>query len=160
MGFFNKFKPGIPKRHLLLIAGFVWLFAGGMLSYRGYSSHISASTLDFLEVILCIGIGIAFYFIMFSKISLKHITRIVNIKLVNPCIFSFFNLRSYFLMILMISGGISLRVFHVIDIKYISLFYIVMSTPLLISSFRFFHTYIFYDKFLQNYDKSINNKEN
>jgi hypothetical protein len=149
MNLFKTLKPGIPKRHLLFIAGIVWLFAGGMLSYRGFSAHISSTQLDFIEVVICIILGIIFYVFMFSKISLKHIKRIVNIKMVNPCIFSFFNLRSYLLMGIMISGGISLRVFHVIDIKYISLFYIVMSTPLLISSFRFFRTYIYYNKFVK-----------
>lgn len=154
MSFFTIFKPGIPKRHLLLVACIIWLFAGGMLCYRGFASLISISELNLITIIMCFSLGIVFYFLMFSKISLKHITRIVNIEIVNPCIFSFFNLRSYILMILMISGGISLRVFHVVDIRYISRFFIIMSTPLLISAFRFFYTYIFYNRFLIKYNKS------
>ena len=35
--FFQTFKPGIPKRYLLLVAACFWTFAGGMLLVRGFS---------------------------------------------------------------------------------------------------------------------------
>ena len=77
--FFQTFKPGIPKRYLLLVAACFWTFAGGMLLYRGFSMLKSNANPAIPEQIASIFAGILFYKIMFSKISLKHINRIQGI---------------------------------------------------------------------------------
>ena len=69
---------------------------------------------------------------------MKHITRIQNIQEQKPCIFSFFNGRSYLLMSIMITAGVTLRLSGMVPIGYLSLFYIAMGTPLLISALRFY----------------------
>ena len=137
--FFQSFKPGIQKKYLLLVAALFWTFAGGMLLARGFSSLKFYTSTTILEGLGCIFVGILFYKYMFSKISLKHINRIQNIQVERPCIFSFFNGRSYLLMTIMITAGITLRLSGVVPIGYLSLFYIAMGTPLLVSAFRFYH---------------------
>jgi len=136
--FFQTFKPGIPKRYLLLVAACFWTFAGGMLLYRGFSMLKSNANPAIPEQIASIFAGILFYKIMFSKISLKHINRIQGIQIERPSFFAFFNLRSYILMSIMITFGIALRLSGIIPLFYLSLFYIAMGTPLLISSGRFY----------------------
>jgi len=137
--FFQTFKPGIPKQYLLLVAAFIWTFAGGMLLYRGFSTLQVISTQTILEEGGCIMTGLLFYKFMFSGISLKHIRRILNIQIERPCFFSFFNWRSYFMMSFMITLGVTLRLSGLIPIVYLSLFYIAMGTPLLISAIRFYY---------------------
>ena len=137
--FLKTCKPGIPKRYLLVVAAFVWTFAGCMLLFRGLSvlKFNSAGTL--IQESVSIIAGICFYKFMFSSISLKHINRNQNLEAHRPCFFSFFNLRSYLMMSMMISLGVALRLSGIVPMCYLALFYITMGTPLLISAFRFFY---------------------
>jgi len=140
ISFLETYKPGIPKRYLLFVAAFMWTFAGGMLLYRGFSSLKLNTSLKLLEELVSIIFGIIFYVFMFSRISLKHINRILNINIDRPCFFSFFNWHSYFLMSIMISSGIILRITGIVPITYLAYFYIAMGTPLFISSLRFYYS--------------------
>ncbi len=134
----NNLKPSVPKQYLLFVAALVWTFAGGMLLFRGFSVLKFNSKGILLEEGISIVFGVIFYIFMFSRISLKHIIRIQNNPIERPCIFSFFNWRSYFLMSVMISVGVFVRISGLIPIGYLSVFYIVMGTPLFLSSLRFY----------------------
>ncbi len=134
----NTLKPSVPKRYLLLVAAVVWTFAGGMLLFRGFSALKYNSTGILIEEAVSIVFGIVFYIFMFSRISLKHIVRMQNNPIERPCVFSFFNWRSYILMSTMISLGVTLRLTGLVPIQYLSLFYICMGTPLILSSLRFY----------------------
>ena len=136
--FLQAAKPWIPKRYLLFVAAVVWTFAGGILLFRGFSTLGFNSGILILEESLSIIAGIIFYIFMFSRISLKHINRILNLEIDRPCFFSFFNRRSYFLMTIMISFGVTLRVTGLVPIQYLSFFYVAMGTPLFMSAFRFY----------------------
>lgn len=150
--FFQRMKPGIPKRYLLLVAACFWTFAGGMLLFRGFSVLKFNSSIIAFEELGSILAGLLFYKFMFSKISLKHINRIRNLKEEKPCFFSFFNLRSYLMMTVMMSFGITLRVTGLVPMNYLAPFYIAMGTPLLLSAFRFYY-YAF--KTIAGYKKGL-----
>jgi hypothetical protein len=137
--FLKRVKPGIPKRYLLFVAAVVWTFAGGMLLFRGFTLLNLKSGMLWEKISGSLVAGIIFYAFMFSKISLKHTKRIVNLTEERPCAFSFFNWTSYFLMSIMISFGITLRVTGIVPASYLSLFYMAMGTPLFISAFRFYY---------------------
>jgi hypothetical protein len=122
----------------------VWTFAGGMLLSRGYL--MMNIDLDFclLRMGLSIIGGALFYWLLFSKISKKHVLRIRQLIQDKPCIFSFFNLRSYLMMTLMISFGIFLRKSGFVPPFYLSILYVTMGIPLFISSIRFYYSGIYY----------------
>jgi len=141
---FQRCKPGIPKKYLHPVAALFWTFAGGMLLVRGFSILKFNFRLRLPEETASILAGIIFYRFMFSKISLKHINRIQRIQPERPCIFSFFYARSYILMTIMITAGITLRLSGIVPVEYLALFYIAMGTPLLISALRFY-SYTFRD---------------
>ena len=92
--------------------------------------------------------GIIFYLLLFSGLSAKHTLRILEMTEMRPCLFSFFNVRSYLMMVLMISMGITLRKSGVVPPDYLSVLYLTMSVPLLLSSLRFYYTGFFYRKIL------------
>jgi len=120
------------------VAAVVWTFAGGMLLYRGFSIlKFNTVQIEFEET-ACLLAGIVFYRCMFSAISLKHINRILQLEIERPCFFSFFNWRSYIMMTLMMSTGITLRLTGIVPVTWLSLFYISMGTPLFISAIRFY----------------------
>jgi len=138
----EKFKPSVSKHNLLFIAGLAWTTAGGILAGRGLSYLLQHG--EHLALCLAGGavLGVIFYLILFAKISRKHIIRIKGLNIPYPCAFSFFNFRSYLMMAIMISGGITLRSFDVIDKEWLYNFFVTMGVPLLISASRFFYFWI------------------
>jgi len=139
-----KFKPGVPKRHLLLVAAFVWLFAGSFLAFRGIRS-IPAGEWQWWKVVIALAGGLIFFGILFLRISTKHIRRITTLEILRPCVFSFFDFRSYLLMGLMIAMGVAVRKLQLLNSVAISYFFITMAIPLVISALRFFLAWKKYD---------------
>jgi hypothetical protein len=143
---FQRLKPGIPKRYLLFVAAFVWTFAGGMLFYRGFSVLVDYPDLLWLKIVISIIFGLIFYTVLFDRISSKHTQRILKMEIERPCLFSFFNFRSYLMMVLMITMGITLRKTGVVPLQYLSAFYVTMGVPLSLSAIRFYYNGIFYKR--------------
>jgi hypothetical protein len=125
-----------------LVAGCVWTIAGGILFTRSLIHLIGVNHHLGLEIGIGIVFGMLFYILLFARISKKHIARITLIKIDNPCFFSFFNFRSYLLMTIMISGGITLRLSGLINQEIIYTFFLTMGIPLLVSAYRFFYSFI------------------
>ncbi len=140
----------VNKRILLFIAAFVWTFAGGMLLFKGFSFMNNIRNDLWIKLLPSIAGGLLFYQVMFSKISRKHVSRILNLKEEKNSIFSFFSMKSYILMAVMISAGITLRKTGIVPASYLSIIYITMGIPLLLSAFRFYYTGIYYRKILCN----------
>jgi hypothetical protein len=139
--FLEKIKPGVQKRTLLLIAGCAWSIAGSILISRSLNHLIRLNSHLFPEIAIGFFFGLLFYILLFARISKKHINRITLIKIDNPCFFSFFNFRSYLLMTIMISGGITLRLSGLVNPEIIYTFFLCMGIPLLVSAWRFFYSY-------------------
>lgn len=139
-------KPGIPKRYLLFVAGVVWTFAGGMLLFRGFSMLMILHKMIWMRLFESIIAGILFFVFLFSKISFRHIHRIIRLPYQRPCLFSFFNWKSYLMMSLMMSMGILLRTTGIVPMEYLSIFYVAMGIPLFMSAFRFYFNGIFFKK--------------
>jgi hypothetical protein len=129
----------VSRRFLLFTAAFVWTFAAFMLLSRGISLSYNIKSSFWLKIIISLSAGGLFYLLLFSKISRKHISRIINLKNDNSCLFSFFSIRSYILMIIMITSGILLRRSGIIKPEYLALGYITMGIPLMVSAFRFYY---------------------
>lgn len=146
--FIQSLKPDLPRRYLLFIAAVVWTFAGGMLLYKGAALFLNYQNFFWVRLVSSSIGGLLFYLLLFSKISFKHTRRIINLKNDNPCAFSFFNLKSYILMTVMITSGILLRKSGLVPPEYLSILYITMGIPLSLSAFRFYYYGIFYDEII------------
>ncbi len=140
----NDLKPAVNRHYLMFMAAVVWLFAGSMLFVKGLVFMLGNDTDLALELSVSVCLGLLFFAFLFSKIVAKHVIRILNIKHEKPCLFSFFNWKSYLMMAAMISSGILLRTFHLVPMVYLSCFYVTMGTPLLLSSYRFFNEAVRY----------------
>lgn len=144
MELIQQLTPRIGRRYLYIIAAIVWTFAGSMLLFRGILLFTEDNYLIWLRLTISIIAGILFYRLLFDGISRKHTNRIAGMPLEKPCLFSFFNIRSYILMTLMISAGISLRKSGILPPVYLSVIYVTMGIPLFISSFRFYYAFAIY----------------
>ncbi len=116
-----------------------WTTAGGILSGRGLNYLCQHGQYFGWRLAGGLVFGALFYVMLFAKISRKHIKRIRGLNIPYPCAFSFFNIRGYLMMAIMISGGIMLRRFDLINKAWLYNFYVTMGVPLLISAARFFY---------------------
>ncbi len=139
-------KPGIPKRYLLFVAAVIWSFAGVKLNSIGLVLFNPEDKLEYFKMGGSVLGGLLFYFLMFSKLSKKHIDRISQLPSEKPFIFFFFNLRSYILMSVMMTSGILTRKFHWLPNEYISIIYVTMGIPLFLSSLKFYYWGFNYSK--------------
>ncbi|HAQ18657.1 MAG TPA: hypothetical protein DCR40_05395 [Prolixibacteraceae bacterium] len=135
------FTPRVSKHYLLFIAALVWTFAGGMLLFRGLTFLDSQPSHLFLKLFTGLLAGLLFFRLLFNRISAKHVLRIQNLPIGQPCLFSFFDIRSYLMMFSMITLGVMLRKSGFVSAENLSLIYIIMGIPLLMSSFRFYQTF-------------------
>lgn len=126
------------KHQLLFVVATVWGWAGCSLLKKGaymlfryYHSNV------YVFLLLCLALGLAFYRLVFQKLSLKHIRRISDLPYDRPSLFSFFSPKSYLLLAAMITLGMGIKHSGVVSYKYLCLIYLTMATPLLISAFRF-----------------------
>lgn len=142
MSHYENLKPGVSKHILLLIAGVAWTIAGGMLLFRGLSFLQPQTSIDIIKALICVAFGVLFYMLMFTKISAKHILRITTMPYERPFFLAFFNAKSYLFIPLMIGTGIFLRKSGIVPIEYLSHFYLIMGTPLLLSAFRFYYAFV------------------
>ncbi len=143
---FSNIIPMVSHRVLLFIATAVWAMAGIMLMMRGWSG-ISGSGVEFLVKILGSYLaGVAFYLLMFKKISSKNVGRILNNPKPKLPFYSFFNAKGYIMMTLMMSLGITVRKAELIPFEYLALFYITMGTPLFLSAFKYLYYAVVYKK--------------
>lgn len=151
MQFIRSVIPRVPKRFLLIIAAFAWIFASVMLLTRGFLLSRNIRHAHWLSIAVSFLAGGLFYLILFNRISSGHVSRIIGLENEKHSVFSFFSLRSYILMAFMISGGIILRKSGLLLPGTLSLLYISMGVPLFISSLRLFYNWIFYSGDPVNY---------
>lgn len=135
----QKKIPRVSRRILLFEAGIVWLFASFMLFRKGFIFLKELNALNIWILIACLIGGVVFFFIMFMKISSKHIRRIHVLDDDERHIFAFFNVKGYIMMAGMISLGILLRKTGIFPIVPLSYFYFFMGTPLFLSGWRFLY---------------------
>ena len=101
-------------------------------------------------------IGVYFFYKgVFYKMYIKHIKRIINSESEKLCIFSFFDIRGYIIMIFMITFGVTLRKLNVIPSLYLGTFYITLGGSLLSASLSFLDAALKYDRVKEKYFNDI-----
>lgn len=134
--------PKIQRSYLLLVAALAWTFAGSMLLWRGFTLNQVLPHYWWIEVVLSVLSGLVFFQLLFNRISKKHVQRIQSMREEKPSAFAFFNLKSYLMMFSMIAMGITLRKTGIVAAEYLAVMYITMGIPLLMSSIRFYASFV------------------
>lgn len=134
----------IKKQNLLFLAGLIWLIAGinilkiGIVSYKGY--------INILNIALSILVFCLFWFMIFFKLVKKHTLRISLYEEERQFFLKFFDKKSFIIMAVMMTLGISLRVFHLVPTVFIAVFYTGLGSALTLAGILFFYNYF---KFLR-----------
>lgn len=125
----NRF-PKVRRNTLLLIAGLVWLFAGGNILRIGVS-ELAASWRWPAAALLAAALIFALFFkFVFYKMVNRHCCRIRELTEEKIPVYQFFDRKSYVIMACMITFGILLRSSHLLPPLWIGVFYTGLGTSL------------------------------
>jgi len=134
---FSKLKPAAPICWLIAAAGFTWSAVGILLCRLAYGW---LHALVFSRALLSgtagmIGAVVAYHFV-FSAIALKNIGRL-SLYPDKACFFAFQAWKSYFIIIVMVALGATLR-HSTIPREYLAVLYLTIGGALLLSSIHYY----------------------
>ena len=127
----------IPKNYLILIAGLVWCVAGAMVCVVGLPLEVGLAPSHLILLPLAVGIFVAFYFFVFSRLVRKHTGRIRARAEDRLPFWHFFNASSWAVMAVMMGGGLALRLSHLMPDWMIAFFYSGLGVALFVCGVRF-----------------------
>ena len=127
----------IPKNHLVLIAGLVWCAAGALVCMIGLPLEVGLAPSHLILLPLAVGIFVAFYFFVFSRLVRKHAGRIRARAEDRLPFWHFFNASSWAVMAVMMGGGLALRLSHLMPDWMIAFFYSGLGVALFLCGVRF-----------------------
>jgi len=132
----EKWKPGVPKNTLLLIAGILWIGIGIILDGVSYS-WLRTEDLNHVILVSIIGFvcALVIHHFGFLRIVDRNLDRILPME-GRRCVFSFMPWKSYILIMIMVLIGFLLR-HSPIPKLYLSVPYIGIGTALILSSVRY-----------------------
>ncbi len=127
----------IPKNGLMLIAGMVWCIAGAMVSGIGLPLLWELGFTQQILYPLAGVIFLIFYFLIFSRLVIKHTNRIRERPEQRLPFWNFFDTSSYVVMVIMMAGGMWLRLGHLVPTWMIAFFYSGLGIALFSCGVRF-----------------------
>ncbi len=127
----------VPKNHLMLIAGAVWIVAGAMVIAVGLPLEIRLAPEHLVLIPLAAAIFAAFYVLVFARLVRKHTSRIRARSEARLPIYQFFDARSWAVMAVMMGGGMALRLSHTVPDWAIAFFYSGLGIALFLCGLRF-----------------------
>ncbi|HHY28229.1 MAG TPA: hypothetical protein GX523_16070 [Desulfitobacterium dehalogenans] len=139
----NRFA--VKKQYLLLIAGCVWMFAGLIVMKTGYPFLQKSASLGLILLGASI-IFLIFYLKIFSKLVRKHEIRIRGYEEDKVAFWKFFDKKQYVIIVIMMSGGILIRFYHLVPNWFIAFFYSGLGFALFSCGTRFVARYIKFEK--------------
>ncbi len=133
----DRWKPGVPKHWLLLLAGLLWFGVGCMLDGLAWS-WLNTETVGEAAVLGSMGFAfaMAIHHFGFLRIVDKNLARILPMQ-GKRCVFSFMPWKSYLLIVGMSLLGATLR-HSPLPKPYLAVLYTAIGTALILSSLRYF----------------------
>lgn len=130
----------VKKNNLLLLAALVWIGAGvnifriGVLLYFPY--------LNIVNILLSAAVFAVFQYFIFGRLVRKHTARIQRYPDERQFFLKFFDIKSFVIMAVMMSGGIGIRSFHLAADEFIAVFYSGLGVSLLLAGVLFGCNYV------------------
>jgi len=135
-----RLNPALSKKWLLILAGVVWSGVGLMLlRYAITWLTQPISPISLWLGLLGVLISFAINHWMFSGLARKNIERILSLN-DKACVFSFQAWKSYFIVIIMMSGGILLRN-SAFPKPYLAVMYAAIGGGLFEASLKYYRRY-------------------
>lgn len=126
----------IGKLNLLVVAAVVWLAAGANILRIGLEAYGEVGVVPW-ELVLSVAVGAVFWFFVFHKLTVKHTSRIVGYEEPRKHFWHFFDVRSFVIMAVMMTGGILIRTLGLAPSEFIAVFYTGLGTALALTGALF-----------------------
>lgn len=136
---YNKFKPAVHKKYLMITSGLMWSGVGIFLISLAnkWLHNINGIMIYYL-------LGFLFALIIhrfgFIKIARQNVNRILNMKKTKVCFFAFQQWKSYGIIVIMMSLGMYMRN-SFIPKNYLAVLYFSIGGALFLSSIKYYSTY-------------------
>ena len=130
-------KYGVNKQILLITAGAVWITAGINILRIGIITWLSNSQAWMFKIGEATVVFLLFFVLIFKRLYYKHTRRIDDKKKTRNCPFSFFDVKSWIIMICLIPLGIPIRSSHLLPASFISVFSTGLSIALIMTGILF-----------------------
>lgn len=130
-------KYGVNRQFLLITAGIVWIIAGANILRIGIVTWINSTQDWMFKIGEATVVFLLFFVFIFRKLYYKHTRRIEEKKEDKNCPFSFFDVKSWIMMVFMIALGITIRSLHLLPDSFISVFYTGLSIALILTGILF-----------------------
>lgn len=122
----------MKTKSLAFIAGIIWLIAGFNVCRIGVVSWMSLDTISPFMIIGSI-ISLILFSIMFVKMLFKNVKRIRKIDIRKRNMWDVMPVKSYVIMIFMITFGILLRRCPLVPPSFIASFYVGLGMALMVA---------------------------
>lgn len=126
----------VKKNNLLVIAALVWIAAGVNILHIGIDAFAEGYA-SILNEALSLLVGLVFWFGVFYRLTVKHTERITNYEQQNQYFWHFFDVKSFIIMAVMMTGGIALRVSGIVPSVFIAVFYTGLGAALTLAGVLF-----------------------
>ncbi len=133
--------PTLPKNQLVLLAGIVWCVAGTMVCMVGLPLQLTLAQQHMILVPLAVSVFVVFYRFVFSRLVVKHTSRIRASTEERLPWWQFFSGSSWVVMGVMMGGGLVLRHSRVMPDWMIAFFYTGLGLALLLCGIRFLRVF-------------------
>lgn len=142
----------VNKRTLFFVGGLVWIIAAVRVFTIGTESLVQASHPNYIiNTIIGLITLLIFFVFIFSKLSSKHAKRIIKSELQRRCPFAFFDVKSYVIMIFMISLSIYLKSLNIINLNYLGSFYVGIGIALFLGGVLYIKNGVIFNKLAESY---------
>ncbi len=137
----NKFDPAVDKKFLIALSGIIWTVVGVMLCNLA-AAWLMQTPVKSAVIFALPGLALALLIHHFGFLKLvdKNIARIME-KEGKVCIFGFQPWKSYLIILIMITMGITLRS-SALPKQYLAIIYIGFGGAMLLSSLRYHRIFI------------------
>lgn len=137
--FLHKYNPAVKKEYLFLPAGLMWIAVGIMMCTMAVR-WLTTGSHPFPFALAGVTAGALTYSLGFSVQARKNIDRITMLQ-GKRCFFSFMTLKSYFIVIVMMTMGMVLR-HSPVDRSWLSVIYNGIGIGLGLAGLHYFSAFL------------------
>lgn len=130
----------VRKKSLLGLASLVWMIAGFNVFKIGIDTYINY--ISVINIILSFLVFGVFWYMVFYKLVVKHTLRIKKFQQPKQYFWKFFDMKSFIIMAVMMTGGVTIRIFHLLPEQFIAVFYSGLGAALFLAGLLFGYNYL------------------
>lgn len=139
----------LKKKNLIFFTGLIWLGAAFVLLHRSYTwIDLLTDKQLFFSVLIALFIAVIKIYLIFHKLTVKNIDRIVDLKDVYVSIFKFHAVKDQVLIVVMILVGILLRHLPTVPKSVLMPIYIGIGLAM-------FYSFLIYMRYFYGYYKTL-----